>query len=69
MKDFELALRNDFKTVFFAAVFYGCKFHFSQIIYRNVLELKMNTLYQNDFEFNLNTRCILAFSYKNLILF
>jgi hypothetical protein len=43
--DFEIAPRKAFKTAFPAAVFYGCNFHFSQIIYRKMQELKISTLY------------------------
>jgi hypothetical protein len=58
--DFEQAPRKAFKSSYPDSEFYGCCFHFTQIIWRKIQELRLVVIYNSDFSFKLNIRMLLS---------
>ena len=51
MVDFEIGFIMSFEQLFPATLINGCFFHFSKIIYRQLVNLGLKVRYQNDVEF------------------
>jgi hypothetical protein len=51
------------KKVFDGVNFFGCHFHFGQIIWRNIQSLELSVKYKDNKEFRLFVRSFLALSY------
>jgi hypothetical protein len=64
MSDFEMGSTNAFKEVFPNLKQKGCHFHFSQYIWRKILQIEyMARKYISDFTFSLQVRLLLALAY------
>lgn len=63
MMDFEKASINAFATVFPNSGITSCLFHFSQNIYRKVVELGFKERYNQDVEFNLRIKCLSSLAF------
>ena len=51
MADYEKGLNNALKAVFEGSTVSGCRFHFTQSIYRKILNLGLSTIYKENEEF------------------
>ena len=63
MSDFEKATINVLTTVFPQSDHNGCFFHFSQALYRKIVDLGFKTQYHNESSFNLKVRCFSALAF------
>ncbi|KAG0424811.1 hypothetical protein DMUE_6074, partial [Dictyocoela muelleri] len=63
INDFEQAAYLAISNIFFDCDVYGCFFHFSQNIYKNVLKNFLSKRYKGDSEFRLTVKIILSFAF------
>lgn len=63
MIDFELSFINAFKEIFPGIKISGCSFHYSQCVWRNIQAFGLQSTYNNDIEFSLQVRMLLAIAY------
>lgn len=61
--DYEIAIIKEFIKIFPTATIGGCLFHFSQNILKKVKKLGLMTEYENDTEFNLSVRMLMALAF------
>lgn len=68
--DYEMAPKNALQLLFKNVTFFGCNFHFSQIIWRKIQAFDLVSQYLNDSIFNEFIRSLLSLSFipKNDIL-
>ena len=58
--DFEIGTINAFDTIYLNVPKFGCHFHLAESIFRNVQQLGLGNLYQNDLGFHTNIKMISA---------
>ena len=63
MADFEIGAINAFDSIYPNVPKFGCHFHLAQSIFRNVQQLGLGNLYQNDLAFRTNIKMISALAF------
>ena len=66
MIDFEIGAINAFDTIYPNVPKFGCHFHLAQSIFRNVQQLGLGNLYQNDLGFRTNIKMISALAFVHV---